>query len=75
MAVQSVLEKISVTMRLDDGQVGGNQKYVNSNLATLSTSRYNDQKAMNIVELMKPCLSKSVLAVKKTEVSNLVNNE
>lgn len=74
MAVQSVLEKVSVTMRLNDGTAGGKQKYVSSNLATLSTTRYNDQKAMDIVELMEPCLSKEVLAVKKTEVSNLQNN-
>lgn len=74
MSVQSVLEKVSVTMRLDNGIVDGKQKYLTSNIATLSTTRYNDQKAMNIVELMKPCLSKSVLAIKKTEVSNLTNN-
>ena len=71
MAVSTTLEKDSVNIQLNNGEADGKVKTVSVSLGSLSTQRYDDQKAVNIVNLLRPCLSKPVFAVKKVEVSSL----
>ncbi|MBQ7197076.1 MAG: hypothetical protein IJS40_06665 [Synergistaceae bacterium] len=75
MAVVSRLNKISVTAQLNNGTKDGKVKTLSLSLGTLNTNRYNDQKAMNIVNALEPCLSKSVYEVLKVEVSKLTNDD
>ena len=75
MSVQSKLTKISVNTKLNNGTKDGKVTTVNVSLGTMNTSTYNDQKAMNIVDLLEPCLAKEVVGVQKVEVSDLTKGE
>ncbi len=74
MAASSVLDKVSVKIQLNNGTKDGKIKTLGVNLGQLNTSRYDDQKALNIASLLEPCFAKPVLEVKKTEVSTITNN-
>ena len=73
MAVVSRLNKVSVAAQLNNGTQDGKVKTLSLSLGSLNVSRYDDQKAMNIVNLLEPCLSKPVYEVQKVEVSKLTN--
>lgn len=75
MAVVRDLNKVSVAAKLNNGTKDGKVQTVSLSLGTLSKDRYDDQKAMNIVDLLKPCLSKNVLNVQETKVSLLTSGE
>lgn len=73
--VVSSLVKCTVTAKLNNGMKDDTVQTVNVSLPTCNIDRYNDQKAMNIVNLLAPCLSKSVYKVTKTEVSDMTNSD
>ena len=76
MAVISDLTKVSVVSKLNNGtKEDGKVQTLSLSLGTLDIDRYDDQKAMNIVNLLKPCLSKEVYEVQKVEVSVLSISE
>ncbi len=72
MAVVSDLTKVSVVTKLNNGTgEDGKVKTLSLNLGSLDVDTYEDQKAMNIVNLLRPCLAKEVYEVQKVEVSIL----
>ena len=73
MAVVSRLSSVKVSAKLNNGTQDGKVKTISQNLGSLNINRYDDQKAINIVNLLEPCLSKPVYEVQKTEVSRLTN--
>jgi len=72
-AVVRDLNRVSVSMKLNNGTKDGKVQTLSLSLGTLSTSGYDDQKAMNIVELIKPVISKPTYNVEETKVSILSN--
>lgn len=72
MAVVSDLTKVSVVVKLNNGTgADGKVKTLSENLGNLDVDTYDDQKAMNITNLLRPCLAKEVYEVQKVEVSIL----
>ena len=72
MAVVSDLTSVKVTMKLNNGlSEDGKVKTINQTLGSLNVDRYDDQKAMNIVELLEPCLAKEIYETVKNEQSTL----
>ena len=72
MSATSTLKKVSVNVKLDDGTtITGAQKTVSISLGTLDKDSFNDDKAMNIVNLLGECLSKDIVQIEKVEVSIL----
>ena len=74
MAVVRELDRVSVAAKLNNGTKDGKVQTLNLSLGTLSTDRYDDQKAMNVVDLLKPVISKDVYTVQETKVSTLSSN-
>ena len=71
MAIESI-KKLSVTVRLENGRdTSGNMRYVGISLGSLSKDGFDADKALAVVELLKPCLNKSVGYTEKTAVSTL----
>ena len=75
MAVVSDLSKVTVTAKLNNGTKDGKVQTVSVSLANLNTDRYDDQKAMNIVNLLSPCLAKEVYEVIKVPTAVLSNSD
>ena len=76
MAVVADLAKVKVTMKLNDGlRENGSVQTINQSLGSLDVDRYDDQKAMNIVALLKPCFAKEVYETIKTEESVLSTSD
>jgi len=73
-AVVRELDKVSVTLKLNNGTKDGKVQTVSVSLGSLNTDRYDDQKAMNIKELLEPVLSKSVYTTQETKTSTLTSN-
>lgn len=68
----ATLKKVSVSVKLDNGvDSEGNIKMVSLSLGSMDKDSFNADKALAIVSLLGPCLSKTVEAVEKTEVSTL----
>lgn len=72
MAV-STLSKVSVNVQLNNGTVDGKVRTLSVSLGNLDLTRYEDNKAMNIVNLLGQCVAKPVYRVQKTAVSTLTN--
>lgn len=72
MAVVSDLTKVSVVAKLNNGTgEDGKVKTLSENLGNLDVDTYEDQKAMNICNLLRPCLAKEIYEIQKVEVSIL----
>ena len=72
LMANSVLKKVSVSIKLDDGTDSqGNPKTVSVSLGSLSKDSFDADKALAIVDALEPCLNKSVSSVEKTEVSTI----
>ena len=69
------LNKVSYSLKLNNGTHDGKVQTVSLSLGTLNKTRYDDQKAMNIAALLKPCLSKNVVNEQETKVSILTAGE
>ncbi len=68
----TALNKVSVSVVLEDGtDAKGNLKTTSISLGTLDKDNFNADKALAIVSLLEPCLSKTLYSVRKTEVSTL----
>ena len=75
MAVISDLAKVSVVAKLNNGTKDGKVQTVSLSIGDLNVDTYEDQKAMNIVNLLSPCLDKDVYEVQKVAVSVLRSAE
>ena len=65
------VDKIKVNTQLYTGTKDGVRQHSNQSIGTLNPTRYDDDKAMNIIDAMKPILSKDVDAVSKTVTSTM----
>ena len=74
MAVISDLTKVSVVLKLNNGTVNGKVQTISLSLGDLNIDTYDKEKAMNIVNLLSPCLDKDVYEVQEIPV-NVLNNE
>lgn len=76
MAVLSDLIGVTVNMKLNNGTDSqGQVKTLNQSIGKLNIDRYDDQKAMNIVNLAEPCLAKPVYEVRKVATSILSESD
>ena len=72
LMANSVLKKVSVSIKLDDGQDSqGNPKTVSVSLGSLDKNSFDADKALAVVGALEPCLNKSISSIEKTEVSSL----
>lgn len=68
----SILKKVSVNIKLDDGtDTQGNTKTVNVSLGSLNKNTFDADKVIAVIGALEPCLSKSIAGIEKTEVSSL----
>ena len=74
MAVENVVNKISVNMKLNNGTKDGKTVTVSQTLPTMSLAAYDDEKAMAVIDAIAPCLEKSLNGVEKVVVSKLVES-
>lgn len=74
MAVVSDLTKVSVVLKLNNGTINGKVQTVSLSLGDLNINTYDKEKAMNIVNLLSPCLDKDVYEIQEIPV-NVLNNE
>ena len=71
MAVISDLSKVSVVAELNNGTKDDKVQTTNLSIGDLNVDTYStnaesfNQKAMNVVNLLKPCLNKDVYEVKE----------
>ena len=75
MAVISDLTKVSVVAKLNNGTKDDKVQTLSLSIGDLNIDSYDDQKAMNVVNLLKPCLNKDVYEVQKVAVSVLKDAE
>ena len=79
MAASSVLDKVQVYILLNNGTSSGMIKTLTVSLdgfgKGLHSSRYDDQKALNIASLLEPCFAKPVLEIKKLETSTITSDD
>ena len=72
MAVTETPKKVSVSVRLNNGvDSSGNVQTVSVSLGSLSTTGYDNAKALAVAEALEDCLSLSVYSVEKTYVTTI----
>ena len=72
MAVTTTAKSLKVSLKLNNGVSDtGTTKTVSVSLGSMSTTAFDAEKAMNIVAVLSPCLSKELLRVEKTAVDIL----
>ena len=70
MAATVTLNKLAVAIKLEDDVTStGATKTVSISLGNLNKDAFDADKAMNIVNLLVPCLEKDLYAVVKTDTS------
>ena len=75
MPVVSEVSSLSVSLRLNNGyDSNGNVATVSVSLPAINCNNFDPQKAYNIVNLVEPCLLKSLFSVQKLEVSALIED-
>ena len=75
MTVVSDLTKVSVVLKLNNGTINGKVQTVSLSLGDLNINTYDKEKAMNIVNLLSPCLDKDVYEVQEIPVNVLRSAE
>ncbi|MBQ7154659.1 MAG: hypothetical protein IJR85_03760 [Synergistaceae bacterium] len=76
MAITTTLNKVSVSLKLNNGtSAQGTTKTISISLGSLNKDTFNADKAMAIVELLEPCLDKALVRTEKSEVSILTDDE
>ena len=76
MATTSTTSKVSVNVKMNNGtNTDGTAKTLSLNLGSLNKSAFDADKVMAIVDLLEPCLEKTVNSVEKVEVSTLTDDE
>ena len=69
---KSTLKKVSVNMKLNNGQDAlGNTRLVSLSLGSLDKDGFDVDKVLTIIGLLEPCLNKTIEAVEKVEVSSI----
>lgn len=72
MAVVETVNKRTAYIALNNGtSASGAVQTVNVSLGQINKDAWDAQKAMNIAELLEPCMSKTLHAVMSTATSNL----
>ncbi|MBQ7150920.1 MAG: hypothetical protein IJR94_01545 [Synergistaceae bacterium] len=71
MAVTKTRDSIAVNVVLNNGTYDGKVKTLSVNLGKLSTTNYDADKAMDVVELLEPCLSKELYKVQEVDVNSM----
>ena len=72
MAVTVTPKSLSVSLKLNNGTTdSGTIKTSSLSLGSMSTTAFDADKAMNIVAVLSPCLSKALVRVEKTSVDIL----
>ena len=74
MAVTENVQRISGALKLNNGTEQGVVKTVTLSIGSFDKDEWDGDKVMNIVDLLKPCLSKGVVDVQKTTVTHLYRN-
>lgn len=72
MAVTTTLTSTKVNVVLNKN--GANSGTINLSLGSLNKAAFDAAKAMAIVDLLEPCLEKTLHHVEKAEVSTLSNS-
>ena len=68
----TTLRKVSVTIKLDDGEDSqGNPKTVSVSLGSLNKDTFDADKVVAIAGGLEPCFNKSLTGIEKTEVSSI----
>lgn len=80
MAITRTVSKYAVSLKLNDGTTStGAMKTVSLSLGSLDKTRYeadtSHAKAMGLVALLEPVLSKAVVGVIETTTASLVDND
>ena len=70
-----VKSKVSVKMNLNKGTVDGVVQTTGESIGTLSPARYDDEKAMAIVQAFAPILDKDIENTQKSEVFDISASE
>ena len=66
------LKKVSVNLKLENGtDAEGNIKLVSQPLGTLGKDSFDADKALAIVRLLAPCLSKTINSTEKVTISTI----
>ena len=66
------LKEVAVNIILENGTDSeGNLKLVNLSLGTLSKDSFDADKALGIVQVLGPCLSKTINSVVKVQTSTI----
>lgn len=74
MAVQTTLEKTTISFKLDDGTTpSGGVKTVSMQLAGINKDSFDIQKVYNIAQLLAPCLSKNIYQIAKVDTSSIAD--
>ena len=78
MAISLTGKRTAVSMKLNNGTDDkGKIKLISLNLGSLKSADFSSedaQKAQNIINALKPCLSKTVYSVEKTHVDTMTEN-
>lgn len=72
MAVEELMQKTAVSLKLNNGTKQGVIQTVSLSLGTLDKDEWDGTKAMAIVDLLEPCLSKGIEEVVRTTQTKLV---
>ena len=76
MATTVTLSKMGVSLKLDNGLTpSGARKTVSMSFPAINKAAFDADKAMTIEILLAPVLSKTVVEMLKTEVSNLNSDD
>ncbi len=75
MAVVEDVSNISVSMKLNNGTRDGSVITESQSLGKMDIDRYDNQKAMNIVNAAQPILAKEIYEVQKTNTYVLSNSD
>lgn len=70
MPATTTTTKISVNVMLNNG----NNKTLSISLGSLNKDAFDADKVMAIVDLLEPCLEKTINSVEKVEVSTLTSS-
>ena len=72
MAVQTIVQKIAVNLKLNNGTTKtGAVKTATVSIGSLDKDTFDAEKAIAIVSLLTPCLTKSLYDLQKVETSKL----
>ncbi len=72
MSVSTTIDKITVNVKLNNETSGGIVQTLTVPLNGFDTLNYDDQKAMNIINLLGDCLSKPVYTIEKAVIHTLI---